>query len=373
MFVLLMAVPQTVVAENDSRWSPWLGCWQLTLESRDYDDERPESEVLVCLSPRANDMGVGVTTWADGVVVLTETLVADGTEYPVQESGCEGWRSAEWSQDGRRLFMQSKLTCENAIARAVSGVSMMVPGGTWADIQLITSGDRKELVIRRYRDADMSLTEEWEEEPAVAPASRSARRSAARALTMDDVIEASRKVDADVLEAILVESDTSIHVDSGSLIRLADSNVPVGIIDLMVALSYPEHFQIRSRKAASGGIGWGYDDFGYGSGYDPYGYWYPFYLAPFGYYSYSYWYHPGGYYLLTPSDDIKPAKAGGKMVKGHGYASVWPKESTGKSKGGASSGWFGSGSSGGEASNKGYSSGSGSRSTGRTAKPKNKN
>jgi hypothetical protein len=375
MCVLLMAAPaspQAAGTESDSRWSPWLGCWQLTLESRDYDDERPEGEVFVCLSPRANDMGVGVTTWADGAVVLTKTLVADGTEYPVEESGCEGWRSAEWSGDGHRLFMQSKLTCENAIVRTVSGVSMMVPGGTWADIQLIASGDRKELVIRRYRAADMSLTEEWEEVPQEAPASRSARLSAARALTIDDVIEASRMVDADVLEAILVESDTSIHVDSGSLIRLADSNVPVGIIDLMVALSYPERFEIRSRKAVSGGIGWGYDDF-YGAGYDPYGYWYPFYFAPFGYYSYSYWYRPGGYYLLTPSEDIKPIASGGKMVKGHGYASVWPKEPTGKSRGG----WFGSGgssgSSGSKASGEGYSSGSGSRSTGRTAKPKNKN
>jgi hypothetical protein len=372
-FVLSMAAParaQAVGAEIDSRWSPWMGCWQLTLESYDYDDERPEGEVFVCLSPRANDMGVGVTTWADGAVVLTETLVADGSQYPVEKSGCEGWRSAEWSRDSRRLFMHSELTCEDATTRTVSGVSMLVSAETWVDIQSIGSGDRKELVIRRYRPADMSLTEEWEEAPQEVPASRSARWSAARALTIDDVIEASSKVDAEVLEGILVESGTSVHVDSRSLIHLADSNVPTNIIDLMVALSYPEHFEVRSREAVSGGGGLGYDDFIYGPGYDPYGYWYPFYLAPFGYYSYAYLYHPyGGYYLLTPSEDVKPADSGGKVVKGQGYTRVWPKESTGKSRGGA--GWFGSGGSG--ASSEGYSSGSGSRSTGRTAKPKNKN
>jgi uncharacterized membrane protein YgcG len=377
MFVFWVTVPASAQAmgasdeEIDSRWSPWLGCWQLTLETYDYDDERPEGEVVVCLAPRANDMGVGVTTWADGAVVLTKTLVADGTEYAVDESGCKGWRSAEWSQDGRRLFISSELTCEGASARTISGVSMFLSGETWIDIQLISSGERKELVMRRYRNADMSSTEDWEKTPQAAPVSPTARSAAARKLTIENIIEASRKVDAEVLEAMLVESQTTIHVDSQSLVLLADSNVPVGIIDLMVALSYPEQFEIRSREAVGGGGGLSYDDFLYGGGYDPYGYWYPFYFAPFGYYSYAQWYGGyGGYYLLTPSE--KPADAGGKVVKGHGYTRVWPKDRSGRASGG--SGWFkGDSSSGGQASSSGYSRGSGSGSTGRTAKPKNKN
>jgi hypothetical protein len=351
----------------DSRWTPWTGCWQLTLESFDYDDERPESEIFVCLEPRANNMGVGVTTWADGSVVLSETLVADGTPYPLEESECEGWRSAEWSGDGERLFMHSELTCENDTARTVTGVSMIAPGSAWVDIQLVTSGYRKELIVRRYRRADKQAAEAGLEGAVQNP---SVSRTAP--LNLEDVIEASGKVDADILEALLVESDTSLRVDSQSLVRLADAGVPTGIIDLMVALSYPEYFEVDRRQALGGGAGMpAADDFLYGGTYDPYGYWYPFYYAPLGYYSYAYWSRPyGGYYLLTP--DSKPADAGGKVVKGYGYTRVSPVNRSGGSGGGLSKGSSWGSSSDSSSSSSGYSKGNGSRSTGRTAKPKNK-
>jgi hypothetical protein len=368
---LALFITAPALAEDvDTRWQPWLGCWQLTLASYDYDDERPEGEVFVCLSPRANDMGVGITTWVDGTVQFSETLVADGSPYPVEESECEGWRSAEWSGDGERLFMHSELTCENDTARTVSGVSMMVPGSTWVDIQMIASGYRKELVIRRYRRADREA-----EEAGLADALEEPWSSPVSPLTMEDIIEASRDVDGDVLEAILVESDTRLHVDSESLVRLADSDVPRSIIDLMVALSYPAHFEVNSRQALGGGGGglMAVDDFLYGGAYDPYSYWYPFYFAPFGYYSYAYWSRPyGGYYLLTGDDDVKPADSGGKVVKGEGYTRVWPKKKAAQYGGSMSSGSGWASSSDGSSSSSGYSKGSGSRSTGRTAKPKNK-
>lgn len=372
MVVFLITVPTLGADEGvDSRWLPWMGCWQLTLERFDYDDEWPDDEVFVCLTPRANQMGVGITTWADGAVVLSETLVADGTPYPVEESECTGWRSAEWSGDGERLVMHSELTCENDTARTVSGVSMMVPGSTWVDIQLVASGYRKELIIRRYRRADVEAREAGLDGVVQNPSG-----SRAAPLTLEDIIEASREVDADILEAMLVESDTTLHVDSQILVQLADSDVPRGIINLMVALSYPDQFEVKSRQAVGGGGGMmAGDDFLYGGTYAPYSYWYPFYFAPLGYYSYAYWASPyGGYYPLTSDDGeyLKPADSGGKVVKGHGYTRVWPKDKAAGYKGDMSrgSGWASSTDS--SSSSSGYNSGSGSRSTGRTAKPKNK-
>jgi hypothetical protein len=261
--------------------------------------------------------------------------------------------------------MHSELTCENESARTVSGVSMMVPGSTWADIQMIASGYRKELVIRRYRRADREA-----EEAGLADALEEPWTSPASPLTLEDIIEASRDVDADVLEAMLVESDTRLHVDSESLVQLADANVPVSIIDLMVALAYPTHFEVKSRQALGGGGGGGLMAGGYGGVFDPYSYWYPFYYAPLGYYSYAYWSRPyGGYYDLTPE---KPADSGGKVVKGQGYTRVWPKKKAAQYGGSMSSGSGWASSSDSSSNSSGYSKGSGSRSTGRTAKPKKK-
>jgi len=52
---------------------------------------------------------VRLITVADNRVVLEETLVADGERHPVEESGCSGWRRAEWSLDGERLFSNAEL------------------------------------------------------------------------------------------------------------------------------------------------------------------------------------------------------------------------------------------------------------------------
>ena len=110
---------------------------------------------------------------------------------------------------------------------------------------------------------------------------------------------------------------------------------------------------------------------------DPYAYWYPFYFAPFGYYSYNYWYNPyGGYYLLPPSGGGSVTESThGRVVAGKGYSRVWPREreSSGRAgRGGYSSGdgYSQSSGSGGGVSQSGYSGGGSS--SGRTAKPKNK-
>jgi hypothetical protein len=354
-----------------------VGCWELTLESINHDDERPD-DVFVCLDPTADNLGVGITTWAEGTVVFSETLVADGGRRETKRAGCRGWQSTEWSGDGHRLFMYSDTTCENDIHRAISGVSFLTPGATWVDIQLISSGLHRELVIRRYRPARREATEEAGEELSEGVAARTARKIASRDFAIEDIIEAARKVDTEVVEAALVENEARFDLDSEKLIALADSRVAAELIDLMVALSFPEQFEVKSRGASGGGMsggGFGISDYELLSdASNPYAYWYPFLYAPFGYYSYGYSRY-GGYYLLTPSDNVAAADSGGRVVSGRGYTRVWPKEAIprrhggGFTKGGDNSSSDGSSSSGGVGRG-GYSGG---KSSGRTAKPKNKN
>ena len=91
-------------------------------------------------------------------------------------------------------------------------------------------------------------------------------------------------VEPPVLEALLVETDTSFDLDGRTLIRLDDGGVPDEIIDMLVALSFPDDFSVqRSRPTASYGGGRRADSSGSWGGYG-YDTWYPYYAAPFGYY-----------------------------------------------------------------------------------------
>ncbi len=376
----------------DSRWLPWIGCWELVLETVGHLDEYPE-DVLVCLSPVKNESGVRIATWAHGEIILEETLFADGERRPIEDAeskseiDCRGWQSATWSADGHRLFLHSEATCASDVERSNSGVNLLVSGPRWIDVQLVRAGDVRELIIRKYRRAsERTIAESGADVvPSVDWGTSYDRLEAENPMGLDDIIEASRVIDSEAVEAVLMESEVELALGSESLIRLADAEVPEELIDLMVALSYPENFRIgrlgaRKRRSygGSGGGGGGLGG-GFGPVYydDPYAYWYPFYFAPFGYSAYNYGYATyGGYYLLPPAGGGEITDTThGRVVAGKGYSRVWPREreSSGRAgRGGGYStggGYSQSGDSGGGVNQSGYSGGGSS--TGRTAKPKN--
>src|SRR5690606_425634 len=105
-------------------------------------------------------------------------------------------------------------------------------------------------------------------------ASETARMAAAARIGPEPVIEASAQVDPLAVEAWLLERDHSITVDARTLTRLADAGVSTGVIDLLVAQSYPEMFAVdsTSRDETIRGRPPVWDPWGYpGYGYYPYG------------------------------------------------------------------------------------------------------
>jgi hypothetical protein len=382
---LVLHVPAAVSAQPaadspDSRWVPWLGCWQLVadivqhpalLRSPGGDRETPPPEErLVCVTAGPQG-GAEISTYANGDLVFEETLFADGARRPVSVSGCRGHQLTEWSSDGARLFFRSEMSCEDGGSSSFSGVSFFRRWNTWVDIQALDSGAEREVVIRRYRPASPEAASKLGFEslsPEGSTAASAARAAISRPLTIDDVIEAHSKIEPEALEAAMMESGTSFDLDSKTLLRLADSGVSPDLIDLMLALSFPERFAVSRETAGRSGGGLGYT---YG-GFGPFNYWDAFYFAPFGYY---YWYTPYRTFFVSrpiviPDDGV----SGGRLVKGRAYTRV-DRSSTAsghaRRRGSGSTGTSkaSSSSSSGSASSKGYSKGGSSSS--RTAKPKN--
>ena len=387
----------------DSPWLPWLGCWQLVEETAARTGQpegmsRFADRVVVCLTPSTADTGgVEVTTIADGEPVLVETLLADGARHSVEETACTGWRRSTWSGDRARLFARAELACDDhdEEARRVSGVGLMTSSTTWLDIQLVSSGGRGEVTVRRYRRASESTT--VDAGATLLPADVldraliAARLASTAELGVDDVIEAGSAVDPAVVEAMLVETRASFALNRRALLRLDDSGVPAEVIDLMVALSFPDEFVVErppARTAASfGGRGGGFVD-----PFSPYGFdrWYPYYASPFGYYygwspyNSLYYLGPAASYVIVP--DALDGRSPGRVYRGRGYSQIGVREpttdrrarrravpggttgTTAEAGGGGSAGTSGSSGSG-RATPGGYTRGG---SSGRTARPRDR-
>ena len=408
--IIAGAAPATAEARQrevptDSPWLPWLGCWQLVEETgavaAQANDAGPFADrVVVCLTPTgttdANTGGVSVTTIADGTPVLVETLLADGTRHPVAEAACTGWRRNIWSIDGARLFTRAELACDGTDGRRVSGVGFMTSSTTWLDIQLVNSGARGEVTVRRYRRAGETTTVNAGAIPLPAGVLDRARAAAqlvsTSELSIDDVVEASAAIDPAVVEAMLVETHASFALDRRALFRLDDGGVPAEIIDLMVALSFPGEFVVdRRARRTTGAFGGGAG--GVADTFSPYGYdqWYPYYASPFGYYygwspyNSLYYLGPAASYFIVP--DAPDLGSPGRAFQGRGYSQIGIREpppdrrvrrrgttrtgvaeTQGAGRGGSNSGGS-SASRGGQATPSGYSRGG---SSGRTAVPRDR-
>ena len=387
---MLLAIPAAAQAP-DPRWEPFLGCWELTTDTVRGGEpgadvrERPLPSrsragggPRVCVT-RSPDGGARFETTLPGQAPVADAIVADGTPRPLTDGGCRGTQRAEFSADGLRVFTRAELVCEgDPRPRAASGISLLTTGGNWLDIRAVTIGGDETVRVRRYYPASSQ--------------SQSVARATlgASSLSLDDVKEASAKVSSRALEAALVETGAGYFLSARDLVALEEAGVPGGVIDVIVALSYPERFVIeRAARGGGGGFGGGttfVDDpfmlgwaFGYPVLYDSF-YYSPYYYSPFGYRPYDV-YSGGGVVVVPVPTDPQPTGTG-RAVDGLGYTRVRPRETapaptsdtgsrtssampdsappSGGSSGGASSG--GGGSSAG--------SGGGGSDTGRTAQPR---
>jgi hypothetical protein len=225
-----------------------------------------------------------------------------------------------------------------------------------------------------------------------------------------------KQTDTTVVQAWIAERGAKFKLDSKQLVGLADAGVPGSVIDVIVGVSYPEHFALQQRPMgptfgddltasdsarlamryladrcnAAGynsfvysvgvvdpcavlygsqyrnGYGYGYGNgFGYGNGYGYSGF------NSYGGFNDPYGYNSGYYAPIVIVKGDQPAH--GRVVNGHGYSS-------GSSSGSSASGTGSSASSSSSGSGSGSSSGSGSASSapasssggdgGRTAHPR---
>ncbi len=330
----------------DPRWLPWLGCWELTGDAVDNRQVESTGRRVVCVAPRLDGLGVNLTTQLDDEVIAQNTVVADGTPRALPEDDCSGEQTASWSADGRRLHSFVKATCAAEADRSLAGLSMLTEGDRWVELQSVSfdGGEHRELVVRQYVRLDDAATAALDQAtlaPALAVRAATARAAAAGPLDVDDVLEASEVFPLEIVEAAILESNSLFALDREALIRLADGGVDERVIDLMVAISFPERFVVDSGRSGGGGSGGstyvgfsgflGYYPSCWGRYYSPF--WGPYgpgcdawFFSPYyGYYRPPYYGPGGGGGIIRPRVPPSGSLYGGKVLKNRGYATVSPR------------------------------------------------
>jgi len=376
---------------TDARWQAWLGCWAPATRVVP-PRSTAAAPLLACVVPATGSTGVDIATISDTQVVTSDRVEATGERRPFSREGCTGWASAQWSPDGRRVYLRSEYSCAGGLERRVSGLMAMSAKGDWLDVQAVTTGDRTAVRSLRYRltEAPATLPAEVAEGlPRRGPDASLALTAAVAPITTEDVVEASRLVDPAVVEAWLGERGQGFQLSGARLLALADAGVPGSVTDVMVALSYPHNFTVgtagiqpapwpvddtrgvsgaygyvpyggwdpyayyspygldpyfRGGLAFGGGFGCGpfgysalYNCGSYGYGYSPYGqfgyggYGYnPYGYNPYGYYDgYNGWRYGGGIIVIQGSGAA--SQPHGRVVNGRGYTQEGAGASSGRS------------------------------------------
>ena len=399
---LLLTTAAPTLAQDrdyDARWLPWLGCWEPVAGSDDADAP------MLCLRPVAGDDGVDMLTVADGEIASQETIRADGMSRRTSREGCDGWERTSFSDDGHRVYLRAEFVCEGGVERRSAGLMSMVSPYEWLDVRTVDVAGESVPWVLRYQLAALKAVEAAGLEDIAADrtmAQQSARIAASSALTIKDVVDASSHLDAKAVEAWIVVRGDQFALDASRLIALADAGVPESVIDIVVAVSYPEQFVVdrnlaggadlaESEYTSTGRYGRaGRARFGYGRYYDPF-YYDPFFLSPFyspyagyGYYSpyrYGFGYGLGyggfgfgygSYGTYRPTIVVvgrRQQESAGRprAVRGRGYTrgvgSSSSRSGGARSRGGTAGGAA-------AAPSRSGSSSWGSKATGRTAKPR---
>ena len=126
----------------------------------------------------------------------------------------------------------------------------------------MTVGEREHLEIRRYTPAASGGDLDEDALPASRDEIRQARVRAGSALTFPGIRDAALNVDSRVVEAMLTETEPRLDLNAAALKELDAAGINGGVIDLLVALAYPERFTVQRRNRGGGRSGSAWSNWG---------------------------------------------------------------------------------------------------------------
>lgn len=383
--------PSTTI---DARFASWMGCWRL-------DDDLSGTGARMCITPEKG--GIRMQTLIGTQKGIDELVIPDGVARPIVDAECKGTEKAEWSNDGTRVFRTTDVTCGKEAPRVVKSVAFMAPGPAWINVQHVSgSAANTSVRVQRYRRATSQQLANGSRAPQAEAHYQTRTTPDQTTWNIEDIIEANGKLPLEAMQAVLTEVHHTFDLNRKTLVKLDNAGVSDGVIDLMVALTFPNKFVVERAGGGSSpsgimtGTGW-FDPFmtpmlmgSMADCYTPRGFGYRSYYSmcglgyydQFGYYGYNSFYnnnyyynngYPGGWISVGNFPGVVGQPAGsqgdGRVVSGRGFTQIRTREADPSPRfngSGNGSGWAGAGGSGssGASSGSGFSSGGSGASSG---------
>lgn len=243
----LYAQARTRSAATDSRWLPWLGCWQ----SDSVGDARSATPATTCVVPAAGSGNVDILTVRGGAVESRRRLEANGQPHRVSEQGCEGFESVRWSANGHRAYVRSDYTCAGGGKGTSSTLLGISSTGEWLHVAEIRSGDGAIVSVDRRHAVRVEGNVPAEIARLTGRlqlASATARAAAAAPISADEIIEALHGLDATFVRSWLLTSGQPFDLDQHQLVALARAGVPPMV--MQVVMSTPARYHDSLATAA---------------------------------------------------------------------------------------------------------------------------
>ncbi len=233
----------------DARFQPWIGCWR-TIGTTDMS--QPLSvPTQACVVPSTQVVGsVDVLLYARDSLLSRSALPRAGEVTDKTIDDCQGRETAEWTSDNARFLMRAELTCAQGMRRVETGMMTITPQGEWLQLQHMQVGSSQATTTVRFRYAA--------EAPAPAGVEFGTMRSTpslrmvtGAPVTVEQVLQVATRAPAGLSEAWIAELGMPFELNGRTLARLADSGMPSPVIDMMVAVSNPQRFAVRTGATAS--------------------------------------------------------------------------------------------------------------------------
>ncbi|MEO8336627.1 MAG: hypothetical protein ABI664_16720 [bacterium] len=267
---LALVAPDSAQAQGGPgpRWLGWHGCW--TAAPSGQVIENGPAPRTVCITPTRDADVVDIAAIADGKILTRDRIDASGRPQAIDGTACKGTQTARWSSDGHRVFLKSSVACEG-VQTEMSAILAITASGNWLDVRRVAAGEGTDVRVARYRD--IGIPRDVPSEIASALDTRGnfiaqdARTDNGSPVGVNAIIEASRLVDASVVEAWIFESGQRYAVDARTLRQLADAGVPAGVTDAMVSVEKEAQLANRSERDVYYYSPYGWNTYGhYGRG-----------------------------------------------------------------------------------------------------------
>jgi hypothetical protein len=251
------------------RWLGWQGCWTAA-PSGQVIENSADAPRIVCITPTRDPDVVDIAAIAEGKVVTRDRIDASGRTQPIEGTSCKGTQTARWSGDGRRVFLKSSVKCDG-VQTEMSAILAMTAGGNWLDVRRVTAGEGTDVRVARYRDVGIPRDVPTEVASLLDTRgnfiAQDARAENGAPVGANAIIEASRLVDASVVEAWIFESGQRYAVDARALTQLADAGVPARVTDAMVSVEKEAQLANRTERDVYYYSPYGWNTYGhYGRG-----------------------------------------------------------------------------------------------------------